>query len=164
MEFRHEHQFAATVAQVSAMLADPEFAEVRAQAGGSTSYEATVDGAADGTFTVAVRRVVPASSIPTEMRSLVGSTLTVFYTEAWGEPDGVSRTGTFAVEIVGAPGHLRGVLGLTDELGTAAFVASGEVKVNVPLFGAMIERTLADAFSRGLSAELAEADAWLARQ
>jgi len=166
VEFIHQHHFAASVERVAAMLADEEFVRLRASAAGgapSDDGDVWVDGTAQGAFTVSIRRVVPASSIPKEFRSLVGNDLHVRYTEAWQEPSGDDRVGTFAVEIVGAPGHAAGALGLTPTADGCDFLATGEVKVQVPLFGAMVERAVKDAVVKGLDAELASADAWLER-
>jgi len=161
VEFTHQHVFAAPLDRVVAMFADLAFAQRRAQASGSDEGEVWIDGTADSAFTVYIRRTVPASSIPSEFRSFVGSDLHVRYTEAWQEPEPEGRVGTFAVEIVGAPGHVSGAIGLTANGDTTTFLATGDVKVSVPLFGGMIEKTLADAVVKGLAQELEAADAWL---
>lgn len=162
MEITHRHVFDASLERVMAMLADEEFARTRGQASGSATSEVLVDGAVNEAFTVVIKRLVPSTSIPAEFRSFVGSELTVRYTEAWQAPDGDDRVGTFALEIVGAPGHARGALGATPVADGTEFLATGDVTVNVPLFGGMIERAVATAVSDGLAAELAAADAWLA--
>lgn len=162
MEITHRHEFAASVPQVMAMFASEEFAQRRARAAGATDAEVVVDGDANGDFTVSIRRIVPSSSIPAEFRSFVGSDLTVRYVEAWQAPDGDDRVGTFVVEIVGAPGHARGALGVAPAGDGTEFIATGEVSVNVPLIGGMIERGVAEAVRDGLTKELLAADAWLA--
>jgi hypothetical protein len=150
---------------VIGLFADPEFAARRANAAGAQEGEAWVDGTADGEFTVSIRRVVPATSIPAEFRSFVGKDLHVRYTEVWQAPSPAvhDRVGTFAVEIVGAPGHAAGAVGLTAQGESTDFLATGEVKVSIPLFGGMVEKVVVDAVVKGLDQELAAADAWLAR-
>lgn len=162
MEITHRHVFDASLDQVMAMLADEDFARTRGRASGSATSEVLVDGTASDSFTVVIKRLVPSTSIPAEFRSFVGSDLTVRYTEAWEAPDGDDRVGTFALEIVGAPGHARGALGATPIAAGTEFLATGDVNVSVPLFGGMIERAVASAVSDGLAAELAAADEWLA--
>ncbi len=162
MEFTHQHTFAASLDRAVEMLADPGFARARARASGAEDGEAWVDGTADTAFTVAIRRTVPATSIPSEFRSFVGKDLHVRYTEAWLAPSGDDRVGTFAVEIVGAPGHVGGALGLTAAGDGCEFLATGEVKVGIPLFGAMVEKAVMEAVLKGLALELTAADAWLA--
>jgi hypothetical protein len=161
VEFTHQHMFAASLDRVVEMLADEGFAHERARASGAADGEAWVDGTAATAFTVSIRRSVPATSIPSEFRSFVGKDLHVRYTEAWEAPSGDDRIGTFAVEIVGAPGHVGGALGLTPLADGTEFLATGEVKVSIPLFGSIVERAVMDAVLKGLSLELAAADEWL---
>jgi hypothetical protein len=144
------------------MLADETFAHRRAAASGTAEGEVWVDGTPATGFTVSIRRVVPATSIPAEFRSFVGNDLHVRYTEVWQAPSEADAIGTFSVEIVGAPGHAAGALGLAPSEAGTDFLATGEIKVTIPLFGGMIERVLADAVIKGLSQELSAADAWLA--
>lgn len=163
MQFTHQHIFAASLDRVVEMLADEGFAHERARASGGDDGQVRVDGTADSAFTVAIRRVVPTTSIPSEFRSFVGKDLHVRYTEAWEPPSGNDRIGTFAVEIVGAPGHVGGALGLTPSGEGTEFLSTGEVKVSIPLFGSMVEKALTEAVLKGLALELAAADTWLTR-
>ncbi|MGC4175576.1 DUF2505 domain-containing protein [Demequina sp.] len=163
MQFTHRHVFQADVDRVCAMFADPEFATRRAAATPGGEGEAWVDGTSDGPFTVSIRRIVPATSIPAEFRSFVGKDLHVRYNEVWEAPSGDDRVGTFAVEIQGAPGHAAGAVGLSPVEGGTEFLATGEVKVTIPLFGSMVEKVVVDAVTKGLKQELASADAWLAQ-
>jgi len=163
MDFTHRHTFDAGLDKVIELFANPEFAERRATLGGSGEGESWIDGTVDGEFTISIRRVVPATSIPSEFRSFVGKDLHVRYTEVWQAPTEDDRVGTFAVEIVGSPGHAAGALGLTPRGDQTDFLATGEVKVSIPLFGSMVERVIVDAVLKGLSQELAFADSWLAR-
>ena len=162
MKLTQQHYFDASVDAVVAMLADPEFARTRSRASGATDADALVDGTADGAFTVSIRRVVPASTIPHEFRSFVGSHLDVKYTEAWEAPGRAERVGTFAVEIAGAPGHVAGALELKPADAGTDFFATGTVTAPVPIVGHMVERVVADAVLRAFEAELEAADAWLA--
>ncbi len=163
MKFTHRHTFAADAATVIAMLASQEFAHHRAQASGSKAADAIIDGTADQDFTVSIRREVPATSIPQEFQSFVGSSLDVKYVEAWEAPGKAERVGTFAVDIAGTPGRVTGALELTDtDTGSELFM-TGEAKVSVPLFGPMIEKTVGEGVLTAFKAELASADEWLAR-
>ncbi|WP_084038302.1 DUF2505 domain-containing protein [Demequina sp. NBRC 110053] len=162
MNFSHSHRFAATPDGVAAMLADPAFVQRRGAASGTGEPDVEVEGTAEDGFTVAIRQQVPSDTIPAEFRSFVGSRLSVRYTEVWEPPSGEDRTGTFAVEIVGAPGHAAGSLALVPDGEGSRFVATGAITVRVPLVGAMIEAAVKDAVVKGLEAELVVADAWLA--
>jgi len=163
MRISHQHVFAATTADVSTMLADPEFNQIRGGAAGSRSAEVQIEGTVEDGFAVAIRQLVPTSSIPPEFRSFVGSELTVRYAEVWEAPAGDERHATFAVEIVGAPGHAAGTLRLEPHEDGSLFSAQGDVTVRVPLVGPMIEKAVGEAVLTGLRSELEAADAWLAR-
>lgn len=164
MRITYQHRFAAPVDRVVAMLRDEAFARRRAAAAGAADADVAIDLADDGSFTVAIRRDVPTSSIPAEFHSFVGSTIVVRYTEAWTapSPDVPGREGTFAVEVVGAPGHARGSLVLTADGDHTGFGLAGDLEAKVPLVGALVEKAVAEAIEKSLPLELAAADAWLA--
>jgi len=166
MKIIHQHTFQTTLDRVIAMLADEEFAAVRANASGAAAQDILVDGEPTSAFTVLIRRTVPSSSIPAELRSFIGKELKVKYTEAWEppHPQQVDRVGTFAMEIAGAPGHVAGAIGLTPGDGTVDFIATGDISVSVPLIGAIIERAISQTMEQGFVAELAAADKWLAER
>ncbi len=163
MNFTHLHDFDAPLESVVALFASEKFARARAEGSGAVNADPIVDGDLDSGFSVSVRLSVPASTIPMEFRSFVGSELDVRYTEAW-EPGGDgSRDGTFAVEILGTPGHAAGKLRVEADGDTTRFAAVGAVKVRVPLVGPMIERAMGTAVVKTLEGQLAIADEWLAR-
>ena len=165
MRITYEHRFDAPVGDVVAMLSNEEFAGIRARASGSADADVLVDVMDDGAFTVVIRRVIPADTIPPEFRSFVGSQLSVRYTEAWAAADfngdPADREGTFAVEIPGTPGHARGTVVLKPGPEGTVFVLEGQVQANVPLVGPIVERAVAGAIQQALPQELAQADAWL---
>ncbi|MFN3865559.1 MAG: DUF2505 domain-containing protein [Demequina sp.] len=164
MDITHHHDFAASPADVSALLADESFARARSDASGAAHTDAIVDGTPATGFSVSIRRAVPAASIPAEFRSFVGSDLNVRYTEVWDPATGDARTGTFALEIVGAPGHAAGLLRLDPDGDVTRFTAEGGVTVRTPLVGPMIEKAVATAVLKALREELTVADEWLARR
>ncbi|SEJ20163.1 DUF2505 domain-containing protein [Demequina mangrovi] len=163
MKITHTHRFSAGVDDVWTMLTSQEFGHARAEAMGTEAHDVDVDAREDGSRAVTLRADVPASSIPSEARGLVGRDLAVTYTEVWEPPTGDDRVGTFAVEIAGAPGHVSGAIGLTPDGAATELLATGDVTAHVPLFGAMIERAVAGAVQKALTAQLESADAWLAR-
>ena len=164
MRITYQHRFSAPLEQVVAMFRDESYARERALAAGATDADIATDDFEDGAFTVAVRRTVPSTSIPSEFRSFISSELVVRYTEAWAAPtaDESSREGTFAVEILGAPGHARGSLVLKADGDGTAFGIAGDLQANVPLVGALVEQAIGGAITKSLPLELAAADAWLA--
>ncbi|MCB2412095.1 DUF2505 domain-containing protein [Demequina sp. TTPB684] len=165
MDITHEHHFTASIEDVVAMFSNEDFAAQRARASGAAGSDVLVDVEEDGSFTVVIRRTLPANTIPAEFRAFVGSEIHVRYTEAWEAPDaredGV-REGTFAMEIPGTPGHARGSVVLTPRGEGTDFEVNGEVQASVPLVGPMVERAIASAIDQALPQELAAADVWLA--
>ncbi len=164
MDFTHRHRFDAPLDAVAAMLADEGFARVRGEASGAHLIDLLVDGTVDTDFRVSLRREAPTSSIPVEMRSFVGSRLVVTYTEAWEPPEPGERIGTFAVEVMGAPGHVAGALGLRPDGDGTDLLATGSVTVPMPIVGPMIERALVGSVTKTMDSELAAADVWLAER
>jgi hypothetical protein len=162
MQFSHQHHFAASVEAVAQMLVNEGFATRRGRSGGASECDVLVDGTAVDGFQVSIRRVVPSTTIPAEFRSFVGSSLTVKYAEVWEPATATGRIGTFAAEIVGTPGHVSGALDLSPEGGGTEFRAVGNVVVQLPLVGPMIERAIVSAVTQVFDAELQLADAWLA--
>lgn len=166
MKINYEHHFDASVDEVVAMLSDEEFVAKRAHASGAAVSDVLVDTDDDGSFTVVIRRTVPADTIPSEFRAFVGSQVHVRYTEVWAAPDdsqeNAGRAGTFAMDIPGTPGHARGAVVLTPADGGTTFRIAGQVQASVPLVGQMVERAVASAIQNALPQELAEADNWLA--
>ncbi|MBC7297463.1 MAG: DUF2505 domain-containing protein [Demequina sp.] len=166
MKISYKHHFDASIDDVVAMLSDEEFVAQRARASGAAGSDVLVDKDDDGSFTVVIRRTVPADTIPSEFRALVGSQVHVRYTEVWAAPDDsredAGREGTFAMEIPGTPGHARGAVVLTPVDGGTSFGIAGQVQASVPLVGQMVERAVASAIQQALPQELAEADNWLA--
>ncbi|MFW2513098.1 DUF2505 domain-containing protein [Demequina sp. SO4-13] len=164
MDISHSHDFHASPDDISALFADESFARARSDASGAAHSDAIVDGTPATGFSVSIRQSVPASSIPSEVRPFVGSELNVRFTEVWDPATAGARTGTFAVEIVGTPGHASGSLRLDPHGDITQFTVDGAVSVRVPLVGPMIEKAVATAVIKALREELVTADEWLARR
>ena len=166
MRITYEHRFAAPLDVVVAMMGDEGFGEIRARASGAANSDVLIDHEPDGSFTVVMRRSVPATAIPPEFRAFVGSSIAVRYTEVWSAPEHNGnpndREGTFALEIPGTPGHARGAVVLRPDGDGTTFGLAGDVYAPVPIVGAVVERAIASAIEQALPAELAAADAWLA--
>lgn len=161
MKFTHEHQFHASMDEVARMLASDDFVNRRGVASGADRADAVVDGEPTGAFTVSIRRVMPAKSIPSEFQSFVGRELDVKYTEAWEPPGRAERVGTFVVEIAGAPGRVTGALELKQDGDITTLFAVGNATAPVPLVGHMIEKAVSDNVVKAFRAELVVADEWL---
>lgn len=163
MHVEYAHRFAAPVADVVAMYADEEFSRERARATGATESDVLIDGTADGAFDVVIRRVIATEGVRADFRGLLGSTVSVIYTEAWTEPEGESREATFAVEIVGAPARAAGSVTLAPDGSGSKMAVDGNVTSSAFLISAAVAQAVGEALVRGIEQEFDAADAWLAR-
>jgi len=141
---------------VARLLADPDLARDAISASGAVCEHVAVVGDADGPFTVTTLRALPAEQVPAAVRGFVGSRLQVRQVEMWDAPDDEhARAGTVTVEVVGAPVRLDARGTLVAHGGAAAATAvryDGELRAAVPLFGAVVEQTVAQAVREALVA------------
>ncbi len=163
MSLRHELTYEAGVAEVFAMLCDTGFREQVSTAIGATEQEATISGSdteADPVV-IALRRRIPT---PELARKFVGDTLEMVQNETWGQPaaDG-SRTAELAIDIPGKPGSLRGHVDLRPTGSGTSEVVAGEVRVKLPLVGAMLEKEITKGLVAAIEAEGRVGRRWLAQ-
>lgn len=159
--------FPADIDDVSAMLADESFVRWRAQRStGSVNgvvEQADVTGTAVTGFTVVVRRTLPTDIIPVQARPFVGAHLEIRQAEAWEAASEGRRTGTVAVEILGAPVRVTATAALTAlPDGGTRLTYAGDVRATVPLFGTVIEEAAVAAVRTTLETEAAAGRDWLA--
>jgi hypothetical protein len=140
------------------MLADPVYVRAKVAAGGGEVLHVDVTPGDGGAFTVTTRRSLPTDLIPPQARAFIGDRLEVRQAEAWeaAGADG-GRRGTVAVEIAGAPVRLTGTVALIPGGESSRVVYDGDLKANVPLFGALVEEAAAKAVRSALEAEEAVA-------
>ncbi|GGM44962.1 DUF2505 domain-containing protein [Promicromonospora citrea] len=167
MQLTVDLTFPATIDDVATMLADESFVRWRAQRStGSVNgvvEQADVTGTAEDGFTVVVRRTLPTDIIPVQARPLVGAHLEIRQAEAWEAASEGRRTGTVAVEILGAPVRVTGtsiLAALPD--GDTRLTYTGDVRATVPLFGAVIEEAAVAAVRTTLETEAEAGRDWLA--
>ncbi|MDO8108532.1 DUF2505 domain-containing protein [Isoptericola sp. b441] len=163
MHVTAEARFGADPQTVAAMFADEGFVRAKVEASGALSHTAGVVGDPDSGFTVTTRRQMPTDSIPVQFRSLVGGTLEVRQVEAWEPAGSDGRHGTVVVEVTGAPVRLTGTMHLTGDAAGSTMAVAGELRASIPLFGAAVEKAMAEAVLAALTAEEGAARSWLAR-
>ena len=152
------------IADVAAMMADPDFASWVAQQAapdGVVDLAEVAGTAADG-FTVTVRRRVPASVIPPHLQRFVGDELELRQAEVWEPERDGRRTGTVALEITGTPVIMAGTAVLRPGEGGAVVEYQGTVEAGVPLIGPMIEAAAEQPVRAGMLATERAANEWLA--
>lgn len=164
MHLTVELTYPADVADVAALLSDPDFVRWRAGRPGAGSVS-RVDVTGDPTsgFTVSLRRTLTTDAIPAQVRPFVGECLEIRQTEAWEAAGSGHHVGTVVVEITGAPVRMTGTLVLEPHpQGGCRQVYTGELRASVPLFAAAVEEAAAGAVRRTLESEEQSLRDWLA--
>ena len=146
--------FAASPADVYAMMIDQGYLEEVCVASESISYDASVSGS-----TTRCSRTLPA---PESAARFTGPQLTVVEEVAWKEaaPDG-SRTGTMTMTVLGQPVTLMGTLALRPGGRGTTVDLNGELKVAIPLLGRKLEQSSAPAVLAGFRTQQRVGDRWL---
>jgi hypothetical protein len=148
----------ATIEQVHAMLADPDFRRAVCDAQGVLRNTVTVD--EDGhAMTVVVDQVQAAHGIPSFAKKFVGEEINIVQSEDWTSPE----KGNIHVAIPGKPGEMDGTALLTQDPDGTTETVNLEILVNIPLVGGKIEGLIADLLTRALRAEHRTGMGWLSR-
>jgi uncharacterized protein YndB with AHSA1/START domain len=156
MDISSRLEFAAPPADVYAMLTDKGYLEEVCVASHSISYEASVDGNVTRTS-----RGLPA---PESAARFTGPVLTVLDETTWGEAraDG-SRNADVRLSVKGQPVTMRATMALTPGGRGTQVDLTGELKVNIPLFGKKMEQASAPAVLAGFRKQQEVGDDWLSR-
>ena len=153
----------ATIEQVHAMLADPDFRRAVCDAQGVLRNTVTIDtdtSEGGGTaMTVVIDQLQAAKGIPSFARKFVGEEINIVQTEDWTSLE----KGNIHVAIPGKPGEMSGTALLTQDPDGTTETVNLSIKVNIPLVGSKIEGLIADLLSSALRAERRTGVEWLAR-
>lgn len=144
------------------LVSDEDFVVFRASVESASVESSVVDRAADGALTITLRRTMPATQIPAQVRAFVGSRLEVRHVEVWEPPQPGRWFGTVAVEITGTPVRMSGTVSLAEADGGCVVTYDGTVTAAVPLFGSAVEEAAAATLRTVLDAESERVRAWLA--
>lgn len=160
MRFEHVNSYAATPAEVLAMLTTPEFRERVCEFQRALEHSVEISGSGVGA-TVVIRQTQSMEGAPAVATKVVGSTVRTVQRESWRSLDSAD----FEMEIPGKPGHLRGTIRLLDKGdGSCEEHFSGEVKVSIPLVGGKLEGLVENILKRGLRREGQVGATWLAER
>ena len=144
----HQMTYAAPLAQVVEMLADPRFREEVCEYQRVVSADVEIDRSGDA-MTVLIEQVQPAAGIPSFAKKFVGDEIRIVQREDWSAPD----TAELHVTIPGKPGHMDGTITLAESGGTTVETVEVEIRVNLPLVGGKIEGLVSDLLRKALVAE-----------
>ncbi len=157
---RHEISYDAPLAEVYAMLADPDFRQASAAAMGVLSAEVSITPRStphgEG-MSVVIDQVQPTAGVPGFARKFAGETTRAVQTEEWDSPAG----GSIVIETPGKPTSITGTLALRESGGQTTETMEVEVRVKVPLIGGKLESLMADLVTRGMDKEHGAGVAWL---
>lgn len=155
MDISTDLDFAATPAEVHAMMLDRGYQEQVCVASGSRRWEVKVE----PPRTWSSR----ALDAPDSAARFTGPELVILEDTTWGEAaaDG-SREADLVLTVERQPVSLRGKLHLAPGGRGATVRLVGELKVNVPLLGRKLEQSAAPAVLAGFRTQQSAGDAWLA--
>ncbi|HEU0127194.1 MAG TPA: DUF2505 domain-containing protein, partial [Pseudonocardiaceae bacterium] len=106
--------------------------------------------------TVGLRQTVPASALPSFVRSVLRGDLTIHRTETW-----TSNGGTVHSVVDGAPGTITGTMHLDPDPAGSVLSMQLEATVPVPLIGGKVEKSITDGVSKLMDSEYAFTLQWL---
>lgn len=145
---KHELRYDATLAQVTAMLADPTFREDVCTYQGVTKVDVTIDVDGD-TKDVRIDQWQPTQGMPSFAKKIVGEETNIVQVEHWSS----STRGDISVSIPGKPGSMTGTATIVETGGAVVETVELTVKVNIPLVGGKLEGLIADLLLKALKAE-----------
>jgi len=150
----------APLAEVAAMLADPDFRAEVCDHLGMLRKTVTITGdAATGTLEVVLDQVQAADGVPSFARRFVGDEINIVQRERWSSP----AEGDIEVTIPGKPGDMSGTARLHESGGTTTESVVMDIKVGIPLVGGKIEGLISDLLLKALRAENKVGRAYLSR-
>jgi hypothetical protein len=148
----------ASIEQVNAMLADPDFRRAVCDRQEVLRNTVTIEESAGG-MTVQIDKVQAAEGIPSFAKKFVGDEIEIVQREDWTSP----VKGEIHVSIPGKPGEIKGTALLTEDPDGTTETVNLSIKVNIPLVGTRIEALIADLLTRAMRAEHKEGVAYLSR-
>jgi hypothetical protein len=156
-DFTHEQRFAASPAEVVAMMTNPDYVQHKSDSTGSikTGVDVTVE---DDEATVVNSRVMPAD-VPASVKSFVGDTIKVTETQVWSLEDGTAKVDVS----FGGPLSFTGTITLAADGAETVATTVGTFKATVPFVGGTIEEMASDQTKKYLRAEEKAAVEWLSK-
>ena len=144
---RSESRTPSTVAEVFDVLTSSAWVERKAARFRDGSKVVRREELPGGGVVLAVARELPDGAPGFLTRLLPDGR--VVQTDEWAPDDGSgARTGTWRVELAGAPARLGGTMRLEPDGAGSTYVVAGETKVSVPLVGGKAESFIADMVAR----------------
>jgi len=136
------------VGEVLDLLTSERWVQVKAARFGDGSRVVRREALPGGGLLLAVSRELPEGA-PGFLTRLLPEDGRVVQTDEWAPDDGSgTRSGTWRVELAGAPARLGGTMRVEPDGAGSSYLVVGETKVSVPLVGRKAESFIAEMVGR----------------
>lgn len=151
-----QHRYPEPPERIREVLTDPEYLREKLRTvGGPRAALVSRDEDQRG-VTIVLRQAVPDDALPSFVRSMLPSGLTIRRTETWN-----SSGGSMHAEVDGAPGTVTGTMSLQPDPGGSALSLHIEAQVPLPLVGRKVEKAITDGVGTLMDAEYQFTVQWL---
>jgi hypothetical protein len=162
VKVRIEHDYAADVETVYALISDPAYIERKYVAIGGRDVAVERSERDDGGCEVVTKRTVTVD-LPGFAKKVLTPSQTTVQTETWtGAAADGSRRCSYGVDVQGAPGNISGSHALTPSASGCHHLIEIEIKVSVPLIGGRLEKLAAETGRGDIDRQFAHTDQELA--
>lgn len=163
MEITRSHTYEAPIGAVLDMLADPDAITQRYAGMGHRDIVVERCEHSDDSLVVVTSRVVDVD-LPGFAKKVFSPSNTMTQTDEW-HADGGGWSGTFTVDVAGAPIETSGTMSLVADGDRTVHQVTIAMKVKVPLVGGKITDWVAkNEVPKTLDAEFGEGDDWLSEE
>lgn len=138
------------------VLTDPGFLQDKVRTVGGPQAELVSRDEGPDSVTVVLRQMVPASALPSFVRSVLRGDLFIRRTETWN-----ATGGTVHSEVDGAPGVINGKMRLEPDEEGSVLCLQLEATVPLPLVGGKVEKAITNSVSKLMDAEYDFTVQWL---
>jgi hypothetical protein len=163
MEFGGRVDFDADVETAYRVLIDPDVLVARCEDAGHKDVEVVKNEASDEGWVLQSKQVIP-MDLPGFAKKILSPNNTVVQTDTWEAPDDTgARSGTFEIDVQGAPMKIHGTMTLSPkEGGGSTQELSGSIEVKVPIIGGKIADWAKGDAQRSMDSQLAFNQKWIA--
>jgi hypothetical protein len=151
-----QHRYPESPERMRQVLTDPGYLQDKLRAVGGTGAELVSREETDHCVTVVLRQTVPATALPSFVRSVLPGDLVIRRIETW-----TGLGGSVQSVVDGAPGRITGEMRLAPDPDGSLLLLQLEAKVSLPLVGGKVERVITDNVSKLMDAEYAFTMQWL---
>jgi len=151
-----QHQYPEPPERMREVLTDRQYLQDKLRAVGGPGAELVSWEQDERGVTVVLHQAVPDDAMPSFLRSVLPSGLTIRRTETW-----TSSGGSVHAVVDGAPGTITGAMRLEPDPAGCVLGAQLTVEVGLPLVGAKVEKMVADSITTLMESEYQFTLDWL---